>query len=70
MFTIVLVTGSGAKCPRKAYYTLLKGGAYVINLYEFKSRGTNWINLYMNENNIVYFHSFGVEHIPKEIKNS
>ena len=42
--------------------------AYVINLDEYKSIGTNWIALYANANNIVYFDSFGVEHIPKEIK--
>ena len=42
-------------------------GAYVINLDEFKSIGTNWIALYVNDNNVTYFDSFGVEHIPKEI---
>ena len=44
-----------------------KYGTYVINLDEYKSIGTHWTALYMNENNIVYFDSFGVEHIPKEI---
>ena len=42
--------------------------AYVINLDEFKSIRTHWIALYVNANNILYFDSFGVEHIPKEIK--
>ena len=41
--------------------------AYVTNLDEYKSIGTNWIPLYVNGNNIIYFDSFGVEHIPKEI---
>ena len=45
----------------------IKDGAYVINLDEYKSIGTNWIALYVNANNIVYFDSFGLEHIPKEI---
>ena len=40
---------------------------YVINLDEYKPIGTHWIALYMNENNIVYFDSFGVEHTPREI---
>ena len=46
----------------------IKDGAYVINLDEFKSIGTHWIALYVNANNIIYFDSFGVEHISKEIK--
>ena len=40
---------------------------YVINLDEYKSIGTHWIALHLNENNIIYFDSFEVEHIPKEI---
>ena len=45
----------------------IKDGAYVINLDEFKSTGTHWIALYVNGNNFIYFDSFGVERIPKEI---
>ena len=45
----------------------MKDRAYVINLDEFKSIGTHWIALCVN-NNVTYFDSFGVEHIPKEIK--
>ena len=48
----------------------IKDGAYVINLAEFKLIGTHWIAFYVNGNNIIYFDSFGVEHIPKEIKKS
>ena len=47
----------------------MKDGAYVINLDEYKSIGTHWMALYLNANNIVYFDSFGVELIPKEVKN-
>ena len=46
----------------------IKNGTYVKNLDEFKSIGTQRIALYVNSNNIIYFDSFGVEHIPKEIK--
>ena len=35
---------------------------YVINLDEFKSIETQWIALYLNDNSIVYFDSFGVKH--------
>ena len=27
-----------------------------------------WVALYVQNNNVTYFDSFGVEHIPKEIK--
>ena len=45
----------------------VKDGEYVINLDEYKSIRTHWIVLYMNGDNARYCHSFGVEHIPKEI---
>ena len=43
-------------------------GAYVINLDEYADVGTHWIALFCNRNEIVYFNSFGVEHVPEEIK--
>ena len=46
----------------------VKDGAYVINLDEHKDTGTHWIALLCNRNEIVLFDSFGVEHIPEEIK--
>ena len=36
----------------------------------YKSVGTHWIALYVNNNNVTFFWSFGVEHIPKKFKNS
>ena len=46
----------------------IKDGAYVTKLHEYKSIRTDWIALYVNENNYaIYFDKFGVEHIPKEI---
>ena len=47
----------------------IKDGAYVINLDEYSDVGTNWIALFCNINEVVYFNSFGVEHVPEEIKN-
>ena len=46
----------------------IKDGALIINLDEYNSMGTHCIALYVNDNNVTYFESFGVEHIPKEIE--
>ena len=56
--------------------TEIKDGAYVINLDEYSNIGTHWVALYVGgaspkdiqNNNVTYFDSFGVEYIPKEIK--
>ena len=47
----------------------IKDGSYLINLDEYCDIGTHWIALYANTKTVTYFDSFGVEHIPKEIKN-
>ena len=46
----------------------IKDGAYVINLDEYPNIATHWIALCVLNNNVTYFDSFVVEHIPKEIK--
>ena len=43
-------------------------GAYVINLDQYADVGTHWIALFCKRNEIVYFDSFVVEHVPEEIK--
>ena len=45
----------------------IKDGAYVINLDDYSDIGTHWVPLYVLNNYVTYFDSFGVEHIPKEI---
>ena len=45
----------------------IKDEAYVINLDEYSDIGAHWIVLYLQNNEVTYFDSFGVEHIPKEI---
>ena len=42
--------------------------AYVINLDEYSDIGTHWVALYVQNNDVTYFDSFEVEHIPKEIE--
>ena len=48
----------------------IKDGAYIINLAEYSDIGTHWFTLYIQNNNniVIYFDSFGLEHISKEIK--
>ena len=46
----------------------IKDGAYIIILDEYSDIGTHWVALYAVNNNVTYFNSFDVEHIPKEIK--
>ena len=45
----------------------IKKGAYVINLDEYENTGKHWIALFVKTNEAIYFDSFGIEHIPKEI---
>ena len=46
----------------------IKDEAYVINLDEYSDIGTHWVALYVYNDDVTYFDSFGVEYIPKEIK--
>ena len=46
----------------------IKDGAYVLHLDEYGDIGTYWIPLYVEDNEIIYFDSFGLEHVPKLIE--
>ena len=55
----------------------IKNGAYIVNLDEYLDSGTHWIAFYVKgndvknsgvKNEVIYFDSFGIEHIPKELK--
>ena len=54
--------------PNLPKTSAVKKGAYVINIDEYTDIGTHWIVLYVKINEVIYCDSFGVEHIPKEIK--
>ena len=43
----------------------IKDEAYVINIDEYSDIGTHWVALYVQNSNVTYFKSFGVEHIRK-----
>ena len=55
-------------CSRDHLSKRIKDGTYVINLDEYADVGTHWIALYVLNNEIIYFDSFGIEHVPKEIE--
>ena len=46
-----------------------KGGAYIINPDKYEL-GTRWIALYINDNNVTYFDSFGLKILQKKLENS
>ena len=52
--------------PERSSTDEIKIGAYIINLDEYHDIGTHWVALYVNSKTVIYFDSFGVEHIPKE----
>lgn len=47
---------------------MAKDRVQVVSLDEFESTKTDWVLLLVNGNKGTYFGSFGVEHIPEEIK--
>ena len=47
----------------------MKDEVIAITSDEYESTETHWIHLHVNGDNVTYFHSFGVECIPKEVKN-
>ena len=50
--------------PRNNLPKQIQDETYVINLDEYADVGKHWIALFCNRNEIVYFDSFGVEHVP------
>ena len=46
----------------------IKDAAYIINLDEYSDVGAHWVALNIQNNDVTYFDSFRVEHIPKKIK--
>ena len=45
-----------------------KDGACVINFDKYVDAGGHWIALFCKKSEIVYYDTFGVEHVPEEIK--
>ena len=51
----------------QVYLTEIKDGAYKINLDDNPDIGTQLFTLYVHNDDVTYFDSFGVEHTPKRI---
>ena len=60
----IVRAGSGNKKGKG----IVRASSYVLNLDEYAEVGTHWIALFCRRSEIVYFDSFGVEHVPEEIK--
>ena len=43
----------------------IKDGAYIINLDDYTDIGTHWVALYVSNNVVTYFDSFGVSLFQK-----
>ena len=54
----------------KVFIQEIKDRDYVIDPAKYKSMVTLWIASQVNGDNVTYFENFGVEYIPKEIKNA
>ena len=49
--------------------SIIKGGAYVIDLDDQKSKRTHQISLFIKRNTAVYFDSLGIEYVPRKVLN-
>ena len=47
---------------------MIKDGTYITDFDEYTDISTYWTTFYANGNTKTYFDSFGVKHIPKEVK--
>ena len=53
--------------PCNNFSKKIKDETYLINLDNYANAGTQWIALYIIDNDAIHFDSFGVEEIPKEM---
>ena len=47
----------------------IKDGAYMINLDDKQSKGTQLVSVFIDNNLAMYFDSFEVEYIPQQVQN-
>ena len=54
--------------PRDNLPKTIMDGKYVINFDKYADVGTHWVALYVEDIEVIYFDSFWVENVPKEIE--
>ena len=54
--------------PERSSTKKIKDGVSGVNLDEYSDTGADWVALYVDNKTETYCNSFGVEHIPKEIR--
>ena len=57
---------SRGNLPKTKFQEKIRSEAYIIDFDKYSDIGTLWIALDALNNNVTYFDSFGVEHIPKK----
>ena len=61
------VKGFNEVFSRNILPKLKKAACVIIYLDHLENTGTHWVVIFVNKNEVIYFDSFGVEYIPKEI---
>ena len=54
---------------KEILFPRIKDGAHGINFNNKKSKGVQWISLFIDKNTAVNFDSFGTEYIPHKVLN-
>ena len=54
--------------PRDNLAKTIMDGKYVMNFDKYADVGTHWVALYVEDIEVIYFDSFWVENVPKEIE--
>ena len=54
--------------PRDNLPKTIMDGKYVMNFDKYADVGTHWVALYVEDIEVIYFDSFWVENVPKEIE--
>ena len=60
-------TTAKVKIKLPSYFFPNSHSCYETNFDEYKDTDPHWVALFCNKKQVIYFDSFGVKHVPKEI---